>query len=200
MRERIGLDPDHIRRLDHIRVGSLLTVDKGDVGKKRANRLASGVMAAEGNDSFSRGIRKSQFCRFIRFRPPISTALACVKTSSRTMYANSEDFQVLAITTMVSSFVVEWNDPNMKLHHEWKVVPLRPLSMRSRQSNGKARGQLLKSKLNISERAAPVNFGSIKSAARFTLLQDISGSSTRDTLNSCAVAPSGSSFAMTTSR
>lgn len=70
MRERIGLDPDHIRRLDHIRVGSLLTVDKGDVGKKRANRLASGVMAAEGNDSFSRGIRKSQFCRFIRFRPP----------------------------------------------------------------------------------------------------------------------------------
>lgn len=26
-----------------------------------------------------------------------------------TMYANSEDFQVLAITTMVSSFVVEWN-------------------------------------------------------------------------------------------
>ena len=30
--------------------------------------------------------------------------------------------------------------------------------------------------------------------------QGISGSSTRDTLNSCAVAPSGSSFAMTTSR
>ena len=28
-----------------------------------------------------------------------------------TMYANSEDFQVLAITTMVSSFVAEWNDP-----------------------------------------------------------------------------------------
>lgn len=27
----------------------------------------------------------------------------------KTMYANSEDFQVLAITTMVSSFVVEWN-------------------------------------------------------------------------------------------
>lgn len=25
-----------------------------------------------------------------------------------TMYANSEDFQVLAITTMVSSFVAEW--------------------------------------------------------------------------------------------
>ena len=116
------------------------------------------------------------------------------------MYANSEDFQVLAITTMVSSFVAEWNDPNMKLHHEWKVVPSRPLSMRSRQSNGKARGQLLKSKLNISERAAPVNFGSIKSAARFTLLQGISGSSTRDTLNSCAVALSGSIFAMTTSR
>ena len=30
--------------------------------------------------------------------------------------------------------------------------------------------------------------------------QGISGLSTRDTLNSCAVAPSGSSFAMTTSR
>ena len=30
------------------------------------------------------------------------------------MYANSEDFQVLAITTMVSSFVAEWNDRNMK--------------------------------------------------------------------------------------
>lgn len=28
----------------------------------------------------------------------------------KTMYANSEDFQVLAITTMVSSFVAEWND------------------------------------------------------------------------------------------
>ena len=87
-----------------------------------------------------------------------------------TMYANSEDFQVLAITTMVSSFVAEWNDPNMKLHHEWKVMPSRPLSMRSEQSNSKARGQLLKSKLNISERAAPVNFGSMKSAARFSLL------------------------------
>lgn len=35
----------------------------------------------------------------------------------KTMYANSEDFQVLAITTMVSSFVAEWNDQNMKLHH-----------------------------------------------------------------------------------
>ena len=170
MRERVGLNPDHICRLDHIRVGPLLTVDKGDVGKKRANRLAPGVMAAEDNDSLSCGIRKFQFCRFIRFRPPISTALACVKTSSRTMYANSEDFQVLAITTMVSSFVAEWNDPNMKLHHEWKVVPSRPLSIRSEQPNGKARGQPLKSKLNISERAAPVNFGSMKSAARFSLL------------------------------
>ena len=70
MRERIGLDPDHIRRLDHIRVGSLLTVDKGDIGKKRANRLAPGVMAAEDNDSLSRGIRKFQFCRFILFRSP----------------------------------------------------------------------------------------------------------------------------------
>ena len=33
----------------------------------------------------------------------------------RTMYANSEDFQVLAITTMVSSFVAEWNDQTMKI-------------------------------------------------------------------------------------
>ena len=32
-----------------------------------------------------------------------------------TMYANSEDFQVLAITTMVSSFVAKWNDQNMKM-------------------------------------------------------------------------------------
>lgn len=32
-----------------------------------------------------------------------------------TMYANSEDFQVLAITTMVSSFVAEWNDQTMKI-------------------------------------------------------------------------------------
>lgn len=32
-------------------------------------------------------------------------------TIYKTMYANSEDFQVLAITTMVSSFVAEWNDP-----------------------------------------------------------------------------------------
>ena len=70
------------------------------------------------------------------------------------MYANSEDFQVLAITTMVSSFAAEWNDRNMKLHHEWKAIPSRPLSVRSEQSNGKARGQLLKSKRNISERAA----------------------------------------------
>lgn len=33
----------------------------------------------------------------------------------KTMYANSEDFQVLAITTMVSSFVTEWNDQTMKI-------------------------------------------------------------------------------------
>ena len=31
-----------------------------------------------------------------------------VTLTSMTMYANSEDFQVLAITTMVSSFVAEW--------------------------------------------------------------------------------------------
>ena len=116
------------------------------------------------------------------------------------MYANSEDFQVLAITTMVSSFVAEWNDPNMKLHHEWMVVPSRPLSVRSEQSNGKARGQLLKFKLNLSERAAPVNFGSMKSAARFSLFQGISGSFTRDMLKSCEVVLSGSNFADTTSR
>ena len=30
------------------------------------------------------------------------------KTTFTTMYANSEAFQVLAITTMVSSFVAEW--------------------------------------------------------------------------------------------
>lgn len=33
----------------------------------------------------------------------------------KTMYANSEDFQILAITTMVSSFVAEWNDRMEKL-------------------------------------------------------------------------------------
>ena len=101
--------------------------------------------------------------------PAPSETVERQKADYLTMYANSEDFQVLAITTMVSSFVAEWNDPNMKLHHEWKVVPSRPLSVRSEQSNGKARGQLLKFKLNISERAAPVNFGSMKSAARFSL-------------------------------
>ena len=36
------------------------------------------------------------------------------------MYANSEDFQVLAITTMVSSFVAEWNDRGMKLQSDTK--------------------------------------------------------------------------------
>ena len=60
-------------------------------------------------------------------------------TNYMTMYANSEDFQVLAITTMVSSFVAEWNDRNMKLQHEWRVMPLRLLSMRSAQSSGTAR-------------------------------------------------------------
>lgn len=33
----------------------------------------------------------------------------------KTMYANSEDFQVLAISMMVSSFVAEWNDQTMKI-------------------------------------------------------------------------------------
>ncbi|MFR4014221.1 MAG: hypothetical protein ACLUN5_07695 [Oscillospiraceae bacterium] len=58
----------------------------------------------------------------------------------------------------------------------------------------------MKSKLNISERAAPVNFGSMKSAARFSLFQGISGSFTRDMLKSCEVVLSGSNFADTTSR
>ena len=35
-----------------------------------------------------------------------------------TMYANSEDFQVLAITTMVSSFVAEWYGRSAERHHE----------------------------------------------------------------------------------
>ena len=34
------------------------------------------------------------------------------------MYANSEDFQVLAITTMVSSFVAEWYGRGAERHHE----------------------------------------------------------------------------------
>lgn len=33
----------------------------------------------------------------------------------KTMYANSEDFQVLAISMIVSSFVAEWNDQTMKI-------------------------------------------------------------------------------------
>ena len=33
-------------------------------------------------------------------------------------YANSEDFQVLAITTMVSSFVAEWYGRSAERHHE----------------------------------------------------------------------------------
>lgn len=36
-------------------------------------------------------------------------------TIYKTMYANSEDFQVLAISMMVSSFVAEWNDQTMKI-------------------------------------------------------------------------------------
>ena len=56
------------------------------------------------------------------------------------IHQDSEDFQVLAITTMVSSFVAEWNDRSMKLYHEWKVMPSPPLSMRSEQSDCKAWG------------------------------------------------------------
>ena len=33
----------------------------------------------------------------------------------KTMYANSEDFQVLSISMMVSSFVAEWNDHTMQM-------------------------------------------------------------------------------------
>ena len=40
------------------------------------------------------------------------------------MYANSEDFQVLAITTMVSSFVAEWYDRSVEQHHECREVLL----------------------------------------------------------------------------
>ena len=36
------------------------------------------------------------------------------------MYANSEDFQVLAITTMVSTFVAEWNDHTMQMSGDAK--------------------------------------------------------------------------------
>ena len=36
------------------------------------------------------------------------------------MYANSEDFQVLAITMMVSSFVAEWNDHTMQMRGDAK--------------------------------------------------------------------------------
>ena len=43
----------------------------------------------------------------------------CTATlTSMTMYANSEDFQVLAITTMVSSFVAEWYGRSAERHHE----------------------------------------------------------------------------------
>ena len=38
----------------------------------------------------------------------------------KTMYANSEDFQVLAITTMVSSFVAEWYDHTMQMRGDAK--------------------------------------------------------------------------------
>ena len=41
-----------------------------------------------------------------------------VTLTSMTMYANSEDFQVLAITTMVSSFVAEWYGRSAERHHE----------------------------------------------------------------------------------
>ena len=46
------------------------------------------------------------------------------KTTFTTMYANSEDFQVLAITTMVSSFVAEWYGRSAERHHEWRVMSL----------------------------------------------------------------------------
>ena len=34
------------------------------------------------------------------------------------MYANSDDLKVLAITTMVSSFVAEWYGRSAERHHE----------------------------------------------------------------------------------
>ena len=37
---------------------------------------------------------------------------------------DSEDFQVLAITTMVSSFVAEWYDRSAERHHEGRVMSL----------------------------------------------------------------------------
>ena len=40
------------------------------------------------------------------------------------MYANSDDLKVLAITTMVSSFVAEWYGRSAERHHEWRVMSL----------------------------------------------------------------------------
>ena len=45
---------------------------------------------------------------FLRLIQPLKAAALIVVTPYGTMYANSEDFQVLAITTMVSSFVAEY--------------------------------------------------------------------------------------------
>ena len=44
----------------------------------------------------------------------------------KTMYANSEDFQVLAISTMVSLFGAEWNDhkKSTPFSHECSVQEL----------------------------------------------------------------------------
>ena len=47
----------------------------------------------------------------------------------KTMYANSEDFQVLAISTMVSSFVAEWNDYTMQMGGDAKPRNLLHLVM-----------------------------------------------------------------------
>ena len=40
------------------------------------------------------------------------------------MYANSEDLKVLAITTMVSSFVAGWYGRSAERHHEGRAMSL----------------------------------------------------------------------------
>ena len=47
----------------------------------------------------------------------------------KTMYANSEDFQVLAISTMVSLFGAEWNDYTMQMGGDAKPRNLLHLVM-----------------------------------------------------------------------
>ena len=65
-------------------------------------------------------------------------------------------------------------------------------SMLSEKANGTERRTVLKSKLNISKRSAPVNFDSMKSSARFSLFQCISGFPIRNALNSARLLHSKS--------